>query len=239
MQREVAESLARHDYRLSLLNHPFLDVDWDRGVTRRQAAILLGQWWHPLHYFPVFLSRTIAALPHQPMQTAVSKILYQELGEGNPARAHERLFVETMTHEGFNEQDLTAAQPFAETRQLLAGYAEAPQYPLGALGFLYATETADLAMVSGIGKYVRRATGASNLPWVDVHVVQEPDHVNCAANTFDPILTPAEIREVVDHAGRMWQVWIGFFNRLNDEMLTRAIERQRGAAATAAPFEQR
>jgi hypothetical protein len=218
MQPEVARLLRQHHERTALLQHPFFRAASSSRVNTEQAAVFLGQWWHPLHYFPVFLSRTIAVLPYQPMQTAVSKILFQELGEGDAARAHERLFVSTMTDVGFDEPDLTQAPPFEETRRLVEGYAAAPDHPLSALGFLYATETADLVMVSGLGDCVRAATGATRLPWVDIHVVQEPDHVDCATDTLEPSFAPNEVSALIDHAARMWRLWIDFFDRLHAEL---------------------
>ena len=38
----------------------------------------------------------------------------------------------------------------------------------GGIGFIYATEVADLAMVSAIGTAVRSATGATGLSWVEL-----------------------------------------------------------------------
>ena len=123
------------------------------------------------------------------MKTAISKILYQELGEGNPERAHERIYVSTMKDVGFDEATVSQAPPFEETRRLVQRYREASGDRLGALGFVYGTEVADLAMVSGIGNAVRRVTGAQDLPWVDIHILQEPDHVEQVNEAIEPDFT--------------------------------------------------
>jgi hypothetical protein len=60
-------------------------------LSREQVVIILGQWFHPLHYFPTFLSRLISVSPEIETQTFVSRILWEELGEGDPRRAHEKV----------------------------------------------------------------------------------------------------------------------------------------------------
>jgi pyrroloquinoline quinone (PQQ) biosynthesis protein C len=112
--------------------------------------------------------------------------LSEELGEGNPERAHERIYVETMTAAGFSRQEVTEAPPLASTRELIQGYERASTAPISALGFMYGTEVAELAMVSGTGEAVRRVSGMKNLPWVDIHVLQEPHHVDEASNALEP-----------------------------------------------------
>src|SRR5678809_686441 len=59
-------------------------------LSTEQVVIILGQWFHPLHYFPTFLSRLISVSPKLETQTYVSRILWEELGEGDPRRAHEK-----------------------------------------------------------------------------------------------------------------------------------------------------
>ncbi len=235
MSSNISEVVAqRGQGKIALLSHPFFrrireaspgDVNASDAakpaLTRADTAVFLGQWWHPLHYFPVFLSKTIAVLPRQETKTAVSKILYQELGEGDPLRAHERVYVDTMRAAGFAEDLVTGAPPFPETRQLIEGYAQAAEQPMSALGFLYGTEVADLTMVSGIGEAVRRTTGAVELPWVDIHVMQEPEHVVRANEAVTVPFAPDQLDEIVKSAEVMWKLWVGFFNRLHAELAHR------------------
>jgi hypothetical protein len=97
-------------------------------------------------------------------------------------------------------------------------YREASGDRLGALGFVYGTEVADLAMVSGIGNAVRRVTGAQDLPWVDIHILQEPDHVEQVNEAIEPDFTAEEVNELVARAEEMWSLWIAFFDRLRAVM---------------------
>jgi len=106
----ITERLEENPLRKELIHHPFFKEVRTSDLTREQVGAFLGQWWHPLHYFPNFLSRTIDQVPVLEMKTAISKILYQELGEGDPARVHERMYISTMEAGGFE------APPFAETR---------------------------------------------------------------------------------------------------------------------------
>src|SRR5438045_2407777 len=102
MASKMTEQLEVHPLRKELIHHPFFKEVRSSDLTRDKVGIFLGQWWHPLHYFPNFLSRTIDAVPVLAMKTAICKILNQELGEGDPARAHEQLYISTMVDAGFH-----------------------------------------------------------------------------------------------------------------------------------------
>ena len=70
-------------------------------------------------------------------------------------------------------------------------------------------------MVSGIGTAVRRQTGVKKLPWVDIHVEQEPEHVVRANDTITPGLSEANETAVLAGAEAIWGRWIAFFNELD------------------------
>jgi len=216
----ITERLEQNPLRKELIHHPFFKEVKTSPLTREQVGIFLGQWWHPLHYFPNFLSRTIDQVPILEMKTAICKILNQELGEGNPARAHERIYVTTMEEAGFDRTTVAEAPPFDATRQLVQRYEEASAARLSALGFVYGTEVADLAMVSGIGNAVRRVSGLKDLPWVDIHIQQEPDHVEQANEALEAGFTAAEVNQIVASAEEMWILWTAFFNRLRQVMFS-------------------
>lgn len=212
--KQLGDTLRNNELRRKLISHSFFDRIPKADLSRGQVATFLGQWWHPLHYFPSFLSRLISITPRIEMKTAVSKILFQELGEGDPARAHEVIYVDTMTPLGFSREELTGAAPLPATAKLVAGYAEASAELLSGLGFLYGTEVADLAMVSGIGTAVRRLTGAKHLEWVEIHAEQEPEHVARANDTLSVDFTESEETALVAGAEVMWRHWIAFFDEL-------------------------
>lgn len=214
----INERLEKNPLHKNLIHHPFFKEVRTSDLTREEVGVFLGQWWHPLHYFPHFLSRTIDQVPMLEMKTAISKILYQELGEGDPARAHERIYISTMTAAGFDRETVSEAEPFEETRRLVQRYQEASAERLSALGFVYGTEVADLAMVAGIGNAVRRVSGLQDLPWVDIHIEQEPDHVAQVNEAIEPDFTSDEVDRIVATAEEMWRLWIAFFDRLRKVM---------------------
>jgi pyrroloquinoline quinone (PQQ) biosynthesis protein C len=213
--QRLQEPLKSHPLRRGLVKHPFFGKVATADLSRAQVAIFLGQWWHPLHYFPEFLARLITVAPDVKVKTAISKILYQELGEGDASRAHEVAYLETMKPLGFPEAELSCAAPLPTTERLVATYAESSASLLPGLGALYGTEVADLAMVSGIGTAVRRLTGAKRLPWVDIHVEQEPEHVVRASDTIGPGFSEAEEAAVLTGAETIWSRWIAFFDELD------------------------
>ena len=189
-------------------------------LSREQVVVILGQWFHPLHYFPTFLSRLIAVSPGIETKTFISRILWQELGEGDPHKAHEKIYIETVLDGGFARDGVSDAPPFEATQKLVAGYEKASDGYLPGLGFLYGTEVVDLPMVATIGELMRRCTGKTDLPWVNVHVAQEPDHIESSTETLKPIFTNEQQRHVIENAQLMWALWIGFFNSIKTAVLT-------------------
>ncbi|HET9227334.1 MAG TPA: iron-containing redox enzyme family protein [Thermoanaerobaculia bacterium] len=228
----ITERLEENPLRKELIHHPFFKEVRTADLTRGQVGVFLGQWWHPLHYFPNFLSRTIDQVPVLEMKTAICKILNQELGEGDPSRAHERMYISTMEAAGFDRATVAEAPPFEETRRLVQRYEEASAERLSALGFVYGTEVADLAMVAGIGNAVRRVSGLESLPWVDIHILQEPDHVDQANEALEVGFSPAEVDVIVASAEEMWTLWIAFFNRLRKVMFGEAEVEAEAVAVT-------
>ena len=182
MEATLKKQLTDHPLRAQLFNNEFFTMAKTAQLTKADTADFLGQYWHPIHYFAPFLARVIAATPFVAIQTAVSKIIWQELGEGNPEMAHEFIYIDTMTKAGFNEQEVCKAPPNAATEALMKGYRESTNDFCRGLGFMYGTEIIDLTIVQGLGETVRRTTGMVHLPWVDIHVIQEPDHVDSATD---------------------------------------------------------
>lgn len=215
----LQESLSNNSVRENLVS--FLkELKRDCGtLSREQVVTILGQWFHPLHYFPTFLSRLISVTPEIGAQTFVSRILWQELGEGDPAMAHERVYIDTIIDNEFDRGQVAEAPPFAATRRLVEGYRAASENYLSGLGFLYGTEVVDLPMVATIGELMRRCTGRRDLPWVSIHVAQEPHHVESSNETLAASFGPEEQREIVESAEEMWRLWIDFFASIRKEIL--------------------
>ncbi len=217
LQTGLGFRLKQHQSLRELEEHLFF-INTREGIFDRDAVeIILGQWWHPLHQFPDFLAHTICVVDRSE-QTSVARILDQELGEGHPERAHEQIYLQTMAAVGFDPHRVAHSAPSAATAALVSGYRQAGGSRCTALGCLYATEMADLTMVAGIGRAIRRATGATSLPWVDIHAQQEPNHVGCVADALQYAQSSGEAAAVEAAAMHMWQLWQGFFSTLNDSL---------------------
>lgn len=217
---DISELLSTNQVRSDLVSY-LKELKKSCGtLSRDQVMVILGQWFHPLHYFPTFLSRLISVTSSLETQTFISRILWQELGEGDPQRAHEKIYLDTILDGDFAPERVAGARPLAATRQLVEGYQTASQSYLSGLGFLYGTEVVDLPMVSTIGELMKRCTGKRNLPWVAIHVQQEPEHVESSNQTLKPSFTEPERRQTIESAEEMWTLWINFFKSIENEILT-------------------
>ena len=219
LSTDTAELLSNNSVRNELVSNLKELKSACGTLPREQMLVILGQWFHPLHYFPTFLSRLISVTPSLETQTFISRILWQELGEGNPVRAHEKIYLETIQEGDFEQATVAEAPPLGATRRLVEGYETASREYLSGLGFLYGTEVVDLPMVSTVGELMRRTTGKRNLPWVSIHVEQEPHHVESSEEALRPSFTPEERRRVVESAELMWSLWIDFFKGIKEEIL--------------------
>ena len=215
----TSELLARNQLKMNLVSYLHNLKSSCGTLSREQVVVILGQWFHPLHYFPTFLSRLISVAPTLETKTLVSRILWQELGEGEPQSAHEKIYIETIQHNGFVETQVTGAPPLLATQELVDGYQSASGDGLSGLGFLYGTEVVDLEMVATIGELMRLCTGKHDLPWVNIHVEQEPHHVDSSTQSLELSLTEFEQKKILENAEKMWTLWIEFFKSIEKEIL--------------------
>jgi pyrroloquinoline quinone (PQQ) biosynthesis protein C len=199
------------EVRREVINHPFLKRICKHPLTVDQLSFFMGQWYHLLCNFSPYLARTISNLVDPSAQTFAAKILYQELGEGDPSRAHLALFVETMSGAGLNRQVVVSSPPIEETVQWVAEHWRAAESGLAGLSFLYGTEKVDLPMVSSVGRAIRLSTGVKALPWVDIHAQQEGDHVSMVNEVVKLSFTDSEKEEVLKGMERVWELWRDFF----------------------------
>lgn len=211
----------------ALRSHSMLERMNREAFDREAVRRILCQWYHPLHYFPTFLSRHMALSPTLAAKTHVSRIVWQELGEGDPERSHERIYVETMSAIGFSPAEFVNTPMLGATRSLVSAYEDMSGTDYAtSLGFLRATEHADLAMVSAIGNAVRSFSGATALPWVDIHIRQEPDHTDSVASVLAKDLSTEQTEAVVHGAERMYRLWIDFFSDIERSIGKPAMNRR-------------
>lgn len=211
--------LREHPLREKLVHHSlfrWIDEIKER-ITKDQVLVILQQWWHPLNYFPDFLGRLVAKTRILRIKTAISDILFEELGEGDPTQAHEQLFMDTMVAVGFPADRLARAELSPATHELISAYAESFEFATEGfgVGVLCATEIVDEAMVTVIGKAVTFATGHTNLPWVNIHLKQEGGHVDNAARSAQSLAFRGTCGR-----GFEWilEHWIRFFDWIEREI---------------------
>jgi pyrroloquinoline quinone (PQQ) biosynthesis protein C len=217
-ETSILNELEKRARRQQVVSHPFLKRIRTQELTKPQVSVIVGQYWYPIHYVTEFLPKVIAVVSDLSMRTYVSKILWQELGEGDPDQAHETLYLETMVGGGIDADDVRNMPALSATDRLVHGYRDSTSDPFSAIGFLYGTEVIDLAMVSSVGAAVRNTTGVEHLPWVDIHLKQEPDHVSSVKNLVASSLTEEQRRKVVEEAENIWSLWSDFYDAIQEKI---------------------
>jgi pyrroloquinoline quinone (PQQ) biosynthesis protein C len=198
--------------------HSFLE-DCRKGVGLEVLSTFFRQYWHLLHNFPDFVMGVAVESGDIAVKSHISKIAYQELGEGNPAKAHENLFFGTLGLLGFSVKELTTTAPHESTQALVEAFHRGSCDYLYGLGILYATETVDLGIVSALGASLRFLAPCSTLGWVDVHVKQEPDHVESASEAISWDFTPEQTAVIEAAAIEGWLLWEKFLNTFSEVSL--------------------
>lgn len=218
----IEESLANSRNRLKLIHHSFFNNLNEIDLDGHQLAILIGQYWHPIHYFTKFLAKCIGVQNHLLPIAAISKILYQESGQGNPALAHEQIYIDSMMKSGLPYDRIVNAKPFDETANLIMAYKACEKNYISALGGIYATEAADLTMVTNIGTAVMKVSSTNSNEWVDIHSLQEPDHTEQSDFFLTGVTTENEKYEFIEFSDLMWDAWVKFFDRIDMEVSRKA-----------------
>ena len=206
--------------RNKLISHPVLKAFKEKSLNKDQVSTIVGQWYHPLQNFPFFLSACISHIEITPIQTFISDILHEELGCGDPSESHLDLYISTCEDAGMERDKIVNSTALSATHKLIEGYKKSSKSQNTALGFIYATEVADLAMVSSIGTAIANLCGKStkDLPWVDIHVQQEPNHVNKAESSLNVNFDEEDLSIIQSSARSMWNLWIDFFDQIGMEL---------------------
>ncbi len=215
---QILEQLSGHNLNQKLMNHELFKKFRQNPLKEEDVTFILSQYWYPLNNFPHFLSGLIHCTERLEIQTFVSKILWQELGEGKYQRAHSEIYKTTMSHVGLDLEKILNGHPLKETTSLLEGFnlPLSQQNYLKALGCLYSTEVSDLRIVSSIGKAVENYTNTQKLPWVTIHVVQEPDHVENVEQALSGEFDSEQEKELMQGAEETFTLWINFFDAIGN-----------------------
>jgi len=217
---QILEQLSNHELNHKLKNHEVIKKIRQDFLNEEQVTFILSQYWYPIENFPSFLAGLIYCTKSVDIQTFVSKILYQELGEGNSQKAHPVIYKTTMSDAGLALKEIINTPPLPETTSLVEMYNLPLQHKnyLKALGGLYSTEFYDLKIVSSIGRAVSNCTKAKKLPWVDIHVTQEPDHVANVEYALSCQFDSEQENEIIQGSKEMFSGWINFFNAIGNHL---------------------
>jgi pyrroloquinoline-quinone synthase len=215
------EELLNREYLEGITNHSLIKRLKGDHLNKQQVAFALGQYWHPIHFFPDFLASLVNKSPRIALKTHISKILYQELGEGNINKAHEILFLEAM----MDDAEIKQTEATLETKALMDSFQQSSNDYLLGLGFLYATEAIDLTIVTGLASAVKKVSGAKTLAWEDIHELQEADHTCCTSSLFNNLLLENEDDKVIEATHAAWKLWATFFDGLERGILNLAKEK--------------
>lgn len=215
---QILEQLSSHALSRKLKNHEVLNKIRQNLLDEKQVTFILSQYWYPLDNFPSFLAGLIFCTKSVEIQAFVSKILYQELGEGNSQKAHSAIYKKTMYDVGLDLKEIINTSPLPETISLVERYNLPLKHLnyLRALGGLYSTEFYDLKIVSSIGKAISNCTKSQKLPWVDIHVTQEPDHVANVEYALSCEFDSGQEGEIIQGAEEMFSGWINFFDAIGN-----------------------
>jgi pyrroloquinoline-quinone synthase len=76
----------------ALWSHPFVKRCRAGRLTVAQVRVLGSQMYQFSREFTRFLAKALAACPHETARMVIAENLWEELGEGDPERAHAALF---------------------------------------------------------------------------------------------------------------------------------------------------
>lgn len=198
--RQVAES---HP----LWRHPFVERCRGGQLTLAQVRVLGAQMYKFCHQFPSFLALALAACPNDEARIVIGENLWEELGEGDPQRAHAALFRQFTRALGLSDAQLIAVPALPGTTELVDTYLNLSDRfgVLGILGALcYASEGIVAALYSHIQGALQQATPFDRdaLMFFEVHIHVDDGHADKLESILLPMLHTPQDELLVEQAIR-------------------------------------
>jgi pyrroloquinoline-quinone synthase len=198
--RHVAQSHA-------LWHHPFVERCRAGQLTLAQVRVLGAQMYKFCHQFPNFLALALASCPQDDARIVIGENLWEELGEGDPLRAHAALFRQFTRALGFDDSQLSVLPALPETAALIDTYMGlSNRYGvLGILGALcYASEGIVAALYSHIQGALRQVASFDRhaLMFFEVHIDVDDGHADKLESILLPMLRTPQDELVVEQAIR-------------------------------------
>jgi len=190
-----------------LWSHPFVERCRAGQLTLAQVRVLGTQMYKFCHQFPSFLALALAACPQEDARIVIGENLWEELGEGDPQRAHAALFRQFTRALGVDDVHLSAVPALPETAALIDTYRRlGDRYGVaGILGALcYASEGIVAALYSHIQGALRQAGTFDReaLMFFEVHIDADDGHADKLEAILLPMLRTIEDELLVEQAIR-------------------------------------
>jgi pyrroloquinoline-quinone synthase len=190
-----------------LWHHPFVERCRAGQLTLAQVRVLGAQMYKFCHQFPSFLALALAACPQDDARIVIGENLWEELGEGDPLRAHAALFRQFTRALGMDDAQLSAVPALPETAALISTYMNlSDRYGvLGILGALcYASEGIVAALYSHIQGALHLAASFDRdaLMFFEVHIHVDDGHADKLESILLPMLHAPQDGLVVEQAIR-------------------------------------
>jgi DMATS type aromatic prenyltransferase len=190
---ETVERLADHPLFQRLAREP--------AAVGPLWAILANNWVAVGDQFPRWLAHLVARVEHDGMRSILAKQLNDELGDGDPARAHRGLFqtmladLEPYALPGDRDALLAPGRRFAQG--LAHNYLERPW--LEAVGGSLVAEVYGKQVDQLIGALLRRRReiDAASLTWLVLHETLEEDHASESVDLARMTPPTAEARAAI------------------------------------------
>lgn len=196
---EAAQRMRQLTENHPLWRHPFVERCRSGALTPAQVRMLGGQMYQFCREFTRFLATALAACPCEEARMVIAENLWEELGEGDPERAHPALFRRFTRALGMSDVQLAAVPAEPETQALIDSYLGlSSRYGvLGILGALcYASEGIVGALYAQIERGLLGAIPFSRdaLVFFEVHVQVDDGHADKLESVLLPLLkTPQDI----------------------------------------------
>jgi pyrroloquinoline-quinone synthase len=196
--RQIAETHA-------LWHHPFVERCRAGQLSLPQVRVLGVQMYKFCHQFPSFLAMALASCPQDYARIVIGENLWEELGEGDPDRAHAALFRRFTRALGVSDEELAALPAQPETAALIETYRGLSERfgVLGILGALcYASEGIVGVLYSQIQAGLLRtaAFDSDALMFFTVHIHVDDGHADKLESVLLPMLRTPEDRQLVEQA---------------------------------------
>ena len=190
--KQVAENHA-------LWSHPFVQGCRAGRITPAQVRALGGQMYKFCREFTRFLATAMAHCTDEETLRVLGHNLWEELGEGDPDRAHPALFRRFTRALGLSDADLASIPAEPETQAMIDTYLGLA-HQLGLPGILGAICYASEGIVGALYAQIRKGLFQAiqfpegSLEFFDVHVQVDDGHADQIESVLLPLLrTEADV----------------------------------------------